>query len=89
MAANRWTIPVGIMFFSLLVGLAEKYLHAPNSIEGEALDPLLAGDTTSYKNFWGTLATSFASLLSGASVGPEGPLGYLAVDVSEWLARAG
>ena len=84
--ANRWMIPVGIMFFSLLVGLAEKYLHAPNSIEGGALDPLLAGDTTSYKTFWGALATSYFSLFSGASVGPEGPLGFLAVDVCEWLA---
>jgi H+/Cl- antiporter ClcA len=83
---NRWTIPVGIMLFSLLVGLIQQYLHGANAIDGEALGPLLEGDTTSYKTFWGTLANSFASLLSGASVGPEGPLGYLAVDVSEWLS---
>ena len=85
--ANRWIIPVGVMFFSLLVGLAQRYLHAPNSIEGDALDPVMAGDTKVYRRFWGTLATSFASLLSGASVGPEGPLGYLAVDVTTWVSE--
>ncbi|MDX1417105.1 MAG: chloride channel protein [Candidatus Promineifilaceae bacterium] len=74
------------MFFSLLVGLAQKYLNAPNAIEGDALDPMVKGDTKVYKTFWGALATSFASLLSGASVGPEGPLGYLAVDIAAWLS---
>ncbi|NJN82884.1 MAG: chloride channel protein [Caldilineaceae bacterium] len=83
---NRWTLPLGVLVFSLLVGLAQKYLHAANAIEGDAMEPLMAGDATSYKSFWGTLVTSFCSLLSGASVGPEGPLGYLAVDVSEWIA---
>jgi len=86
-AANRWTIPVGAIFFSLLVGLVGKYLHAPNLIEGGgAAEALAAGDTTGYKTFWGALLSSFLSLLSGASVGPEGPIGVLAVDVSEWLA---
>jgi H+/Cl- antiporter ClcA len=86
-AANRWTIPVGAIFFSLLVGLVGKYLHAPNLIEGGgAAEALAAGDTSGYKTFWGALLSSFLSLLSGASVGPEGPIGVLAVDVSEWLA---
>jgi H+/Cl- antiporter ClcA len=85
-AANRWTIPVGALFFSLLVGLVGKYLHAPNVIEGGVIEPLLAGDTTGYKSFWGTLLSSFFSLFSGASVGPEGPIGFLAVYISEWLS---
>ncbi len=86
-AANRWTIPAGAIFFSLLVGLAGKYLRAPNLIKGEGVaEALAAGDTSGYKTFWGALLSSFFSLLSGASVGPEGPIGILAVDISEWLA---
>jgi H+/Cl- antiporter ClcA len=86
-AANRWTIPVGAIFFSLLVGLVIKYLHAPNLIKGgNAVEALAAGDTSGYKTFWGALLSSFFSLLSGASVGPEGPIGFLAVYISEWLA---
>jgi H+/Cl- antiporter ClcA len=86
-AANRWTIPVGVIFFSLLVGLVVKYLHAPNLIEGGgAAETLAADDISGYKTFWGALLSSFLSLLSGASVGPECPIGFLAVDISEWLA---
>src|SRR5262245_36010115 len=33
-AHNRWTIPVGVVVFSLLVGLTQKYLRAPNVIRG-------------------------------------------------------
>ncbi len=85
-ANNRWTIPVGIMFFSLLVGLTEKYLHAPNVIDGGVEESLKAEDVSSYKTFWGTLLSSFFSLFSGASVGPEGSLGFLAVQISQWLS---
>lgn len=83
---NRWMIPVGVMFFSLLVGLVGKYMHAPNMIEGSPVEAMAAGDTTGYKSFWGALLSSFFSLFSGASVGPEGPLGVLAVYISEWLS---
>ena len=84
--SNRWITPVVAMFFALLVGLAQKYLHAPNVIHEGAPEALEAGDYSGYKSFWGALCSSFCSLLSGASVGPEGPLAVLAIDVSEWLA---
>src|SRR5437879_918618 len=32
--SNRWTIPVGVIALSLLVGLTQKYLRAPNVIHG-------------------------------------------------------
>lgn len=83
---TRWMIPVGVMFFSLLVGLVGKYMHAPNVIEGSPIEAMTAGDTTGYKSFWGALLSSFFSLFSGASVGPEGPIGVLAVYVSQWLS---
>jgi H+/Cl- antiporter ClcA len=85
-ANNRWTIPVGVLFFSLLVGLVQKYLHAPNVIEGGVEHSLKAEDVSSYKTFWGTLLSSFFSLFSGASLGPEGPLGFLAVQIAQWLS---
>lgn len=86
--ANRWTIPVFVLLFSLIAGLARKYMGASDAIEGECLDPITEGDTTHYKrSFLGTLVSSYASLFSGASIGPEGPLGYLAVDVVQWLAH--
>jgi H+/Cl- antiporter ClcA len=86
-AANRWTIPAGAIFFSLLVGLAIKYFHAPNLIEGKgAIESLKDGDFSGYKTFWGALFSSFFSLFSGASVGPEGSISFLDVDICEKLA---
>jgi H+/Cl- antiporter ClcA len=85
---NRWTIPVGVMFFSLLVGLTEKYLRAPNVINGgadEALKGEEGGGRIDYTNFPGTLLSAFFSLLSGAGIGPEGPLGFLVVDIGAWV----
>jgi H+/Cl- antiporter ClcA len=84
--SNRWMIPVGLVILSLLVGLSEKYANAPNVIDGGATEALQEGDFTGYKRFWGALLNSFLSLSSGASVGPEGPLGFLAIDISEWIA---
>jgi H+/Cl- antiporter ClcA len=84
--ANRWTIPAGIIFFSLLVGLCQKYLRAPNVIHGGFTDSMkgegLQGD---YTTFPGTLLSSFFSLFSGASVGPEGPLAFLVMEISAWF----
>mgnify|MGYP001285253855 CR=1 FL=1 len=84
--SNRWVIPVGVVFFSLLVGLVQKYLHAPTVIDGGIEQALKAEDVATYKNFWGALLSSLLSLWSGASVGPEGPLGFLAVQISQWIA---
>jgi H+/Cl- antiporter ClcA len=84
--ANRWTIPAGIIFFSLLVGLCQKYLRAPNVIHGGFTDSM-KGDGTQgdYTTFPGTLLSSFFSLFSGASVGPEGPLAFLVMEISAWF----
>jgi H+/Cl- antiporter ClcA len=82
--ANRWMIPVGVLFFSLLVGLCGKYLRAPNVING-GFEVVLKGGNLDYKTFPGTLLTSFFSLLSGAAVGPEAPLTFLVVEVAEFI----
>ena len=84
--ANRWKIPAGIIFFSLLVGLCEKYLNAPNVIHGGFTDSMKGeGTHGDYTSFPGTLLSSFFSLFSGASVGPEGPLAFLIMEISAWF----
>jgi H+/Cl- antiporter ClcA len=87
--SNKWTIPVGVLFFSLLVGLAQKYLCAPTVIHGGAMASMKGGghDKTDYTTFPGALLTSFCSLLSGASVGPEGALGALVQDITAWTGE--
>jgi H+/Cl- antiporter ClcA len=85
---HRWTIIVGVLFFSLLVGLCEKYLHAPNVIHGGFSESMTGeGVKSDYKTFPGTLLSSFFSLFSGASVGPEGPLAYLIMEISAWVRK--
>lgn len=32
-AQNRWTIPAGVLFFSLIVGISQKHLRAPTVID--------------------------------------------------------
>ncbi len=78
---NRWVLPLGVLVFSLLVGLGQKYLNAPTVINGSASDAIKGGQAVSYKRFPGTLFSSSVSLLSGVAVGPEGPLGFLVVEV--------
>jgi H+/Cl- antiporter ClcA len=85
--ANRWTIPAGIILFSLLVGLCQKYLRAPNVIHGGFTDSMKGEGSahSDYTTFPGTLLSSFFSLFSGASVGPEGPLAFLVMEISAWF----
>jgi H+/Cl- antiporter ClcA len=83
---NRWTIPVGVLLFSLLVGLAQKYLRAPTVIRGGFVEAI-QGKTGSNdpSTFIGTLLSSFLSLVSGASVGPEGAIAFLVLQISTWV----
>jgi H+/Cl- antiporter ClcA len=83
--AHRWVIPLGVMFFSLLVGLAQKYLDAPNVIEGGFAETMKSGVAKSeYRTFPGALLSSLFSLLSGACVGPEGTIATLVQDIASW-----
>lgn len=83
--ANRWMIPVLVLVFTFLVGLCGKYLRAPNAIYGGMKEELTGGGQPDYSTFPGALLTSFFSLLSGASVGPEGPLTTLVAQIAAWL----
>jgi H+/Cl- antiporter ClcA len=84
--SNRWTIPVGILLFSLMVGLCQKYLHAPTVIQGGFVEAMKEGKLeTDYRIFPGAFLSSIFSLLSGACIGPEGTVTILVGQVSGWV----
>jgi H+/Cl- antiporter ClcA len=84
--ANRWTIPAGVLIFSLLVGLCQKYLHAPNEINGSAMESIRKGQAgNDYRTFPGAFLSSICSLLSGASIGPEGTIATMVSQIAIWV----
>jgi H+/Cl- antiporter ClcA len=76
---NAWMFPVICLPFSLAVGLLVKYAKAPSNLDGSILDSL-TGDVSHlrWKDLPATVATSLASLFSGAVLGPEGAIGNIA-----------
>jgi H+/Cl- antiporter ClcA len=87
--SHTWTIPLGVVFFSLLVGLTQKYLRAPTVIHGGFTELMRVGshEKPDPSTFPGALLSSYCSLLSGASVGPEGPLAFLIQNITTWLGE--
>ena len=86
MTANRWMIPVGVLTLSLAVGFCQKYLNAPTAIDGSFVDSLKgSGEKVDYRTFPGALLSSLFSLLSGASIGPEGTITILVGDISSFV----
>lgn len=83
---NRWMIPILALLFSLVVGLSRRYLQAPSAIDGGFVE-MIRGDAepSDYRQFPGAFVSSLASLLSGASVGPEGVLGVLVSEISAFV----
>lgn len=85
--ANPWVFPLICMPFSLVVGLLVKYRHAPTNLDESLMDSL-AGDPARID--WRTLPVNvlmaWASLLSGAVLGPEGGIGGIASKVSMFYA---
>jgi len=88
-STHRFMLPLGVLIFSLLIGLSQKYLKAPNMIHGGGLVDALSGDTgpVNLKTFPGALIVSYLSLLSGASIGPEGSIGLLVTDIVSWFKK--
>jgi H+/Cl- antiporter ClcA len=84
--ANRWTIPAGVLIFSFLVGLSQKYLHAPNEIDGSFVASMKEGRAGfEYRTFPGSFFSSIFSLLSGASIGPEGTIATMVSQIAIWI----
>jgi H+/Cl- antiporter ClcA len=86
--SNRWIVPVLVVLFSVLVGLCVKYLKADTAIHGSISESVESGAIeTEYKKFPGSLASAYLSLISGASIGPEGALGALIRQITSWLQK--
>jgi len=81
--SHAWMFPVICLPFSLVVGLLVKYAKAPSNLDGSMLDSL-TGDVMAlkWKDLPATVATSLASLFSGAVLGPEGAIGNIASKIA-------
>ena len=75
---HAWMFPVICIPFSLLVGLLVRYARAPSNLDDSMLDSL-TGDVMAlrWQDLPATIATSLASLFSGAVLGPEGAIGNI------------
>jgi H+/Cl- antiporter ClcA len=80
---NAWLFPVICIPCSLVVGLLVRYARAPSNLDDSLLDSL-TGDVAHlrWRDLPATVATSIASLLSGAVLGPEGAIGNIASKVA-------
>jgi len=86
LSANPWAMPALVLFFSLIVGLCRRYLHAPSVIHGGFVEAVRGdADLPDYRLFPGAFISSLASLLSGAVIGPEGALGVLVSEISAFV----
>lgn len=84
--SNRWVVPILVLVFSIPVGLCVKYLKAETVIHGGITESIKSEMTgTEYKAFPGSLISGFLSLISGASIGPEGALGALVREITSWF----
>jgi H+/Cl- antiporter ClcA len=81
--SNPWMFPAICLPFSLLVGLLVKYRNAPTNL-GESMLTSLGGDVS--KIDWRSLpinvVMAWASLFSGAVLGPEGGIGGIASKIA-------
>ncbi len=86
LTTNRWMIPVLAILISLVVGLSRRYLRAPSAIDAGFVE-MVRGDAEppDYRRFPGAFVSSLASLLSGASIGPEGVLGVLVSEIAAFF----
>lgn len=67
----------------LLVGLGLRYLAGQH---GQSLQADMAEGKVPYHGLPGLLIVALVGLISGASVGPEGPLAHMGAGLGSWLA---
>ena len=87
-SSHRWTFPALALAFSLVVGLAVRYLKAPTCMSGSMVDAFKGtGEQPRWRLLPATVVNSLASLLSGAAVGPEAPIGTLSMQIADGYNR--
>ncbi len=86
--ANPWMFPVICLPFSLLVGLLVKYRHAPTTLDESLLDSL-SGDPSNidWRGLPVNVLMAWASLFSGAVLGPEGGIGGISSKIAALYAE--
>ncbi len=86
--ANPWLAPAICLPFSLLVGLLVKYRRAPTTLDESMLDSL-SGDTSriDWRGLPVNVLMAWASLFSGAVLGPEGGIGGIATKISAFYSE--
>ena len=86
LSPGRLAIPALVLIFSLIVGLSRRYLRAPSATDAGFVE-MVRGDAEppDFRQFPGAFVSSLASLLSGASIGPEGVLGVLVSEIAEFM----
>jgi H+/Cl- antiporter ClcA len=80
---NPWLFPAICLPFSLLVGLLVKHRDAPTNLDESLIDSL-AGDTSTidWRGLPVNVVMAWASLFSGAVLGPEGGIGGIASKIA-------
>ncbi len=80
---NPWMFPVVCLPFSLVVGLLVKYRQAPTNLDESMLDSL-TGDVTriDWRRLPVNIVMAWASLFSGAVLGPEGGIGGISSKIA-------
>ena len=68
----------------LLVGLGLRYLGVRH---GESLQKEMEAGRVPYKGITGLMVTALVGLISGASLGPEGPLGHMGASFGSWFSE--
>jgi H+/Cl- antiporter ClcA len=86
--ANPWMFPVICLPFSLLVGLLVKYRHAPTNLDASLLESL-SGDASriDWRGLPINVLMAWASLFSGAVLGPEGGIGGIASKIAAFYGE--
>ena len=85
--SNPWMFPIICMPLSLLVGLLVKYRHAPTTLNDSMLSSL-SGDVSKIdpRTLPVNVLMAWASLFSGAVLGPEGGIGGISSKVATLYA---
>ena len=82
-----WLFPILVgLLGGLLVGLGLRFLGEHRQGGGESFAKQISEGNVPYKGIVLLLITSLIGILSGASVGPEGPLGHAGAGMGAWLA---
>lgn len=83
--SGQWRIPVICMFFSLIIGLIQKYIGPYPLTIAKILDEVKVRGYFSYRNWWKILLAGLIILGAGASVGPEASASGLVAGMVYWF----